>query len=91
MCETEVQPTVPDVCRRLEIIRLLLWRHRVPDLVPLFVAPYVVEFSCRVKDGEVDAADGDEYTVAAAVSRGVVLAVDVRRDDGAQLDEHVVH
>ncbi len=42
MCEAEVKPAVSYILRGLEVVDLLLWRHRVPDTVPLFVAPDVI-------------------------------------------------
>ena len=90
MRKAEVQPAIPYILRRREIVRLLLGCHRVPDPITLLVAPDVVQLRAGVEDEEVDAADRDQHAVSAPVPRRVVLAVDVRGDDGAQLHEHVV-
>ena len=90
MSKPEVQATITLILRRRQIMRLLLRRHRTPDTLPLLVPPHVVRLRPGVQNQEVDAADNYERPVPAAVAGRVVLAVDVGRDDGAQLHEHVV-
>lgn len=90
VCETEVQSTVPNVLSSRKVLLLLLGGHGVPQTVPLFVAPDIIQLCPRIKDQEIHTADGDEGTVSPSVSRCVVCAIDVGGDHRAQLDEHVV-
>lgn len=90
MRKPEIQPPIPHILRRLQILCPLLNRHPTPDLLPAFIPPNIVQLRAGVQNREVEHGDGDEDGVAASVARSVVCAVDVGVDDGAGLDEHVV-
>ena len=41
--------------------------HRIPDLVPLAIAPDVIGFGTGIKDDDVECADSDQYGVTTSV------------------------
>lgn len=90
MSEPEVKSPIADVLRSRQVLFLLLRRHGIPHAVPLLVTPYVVELRAGIEDYEVDATDGDQDSVAAAVPRGIILEVYVSRHHRAELYKHVV-
>ena len=69
MSKPEVKPAIPNVRRCLQIVRLLLWSHRIPYPVTLLVAPDVVELRGGVKYDQVDTSNGNENPIAATVAR----------------------
>lgn len=53
MRKTEVQPTVPNIRRRLQVMSPLLRRHTTPKLVALPISPHIVYLRERVQDAKV--------------------------------------
>ena len=58
MSESEVEPLTSLVSRGIHIVQLLLQTHSVPNLVSLFVAPYIVHFGENIKE-DVENTDTD--------------------------------
>ena len=65
--EPEVQTAVPRICCRLEIMRLFLRRHGIPNLGTLLVLPDIVRFHGRIQDEAVERADGDENRISSTI------------------------
>ena len=71
--ESKVEPLVPLICCRREVIKPLFRRHRAPFAVTLFVAPHVVGLYQPV-DHNVHAQKGEQLPIATDVARLVVCA-----------------
>jgi hypothetical protein len=89
MSEPEIQPLIPFISRRGQVIDPLILRHRIPFSIPRPVSPNVVSLSHKIKPN-VTKANRDQSTITTFVSRSIISSVYVRGDDSASLDEHVV-
>lgn len=89
MCEPEIQPLVPLISRSLKVMQLLILRHRILLPRPAPVPPYVVPLGEKI-DAEVYACDVYKIAIPLLIAWRVVVSVDVRGDDAADLDRHVV-
>jgi len=58
--------SAPSSFKRMETCAHL-WRHRVPNLCPLSIAPDIIRLRSWVQDTDVDTADDDEDLVAASI------------------------
>jgi hypothetical protein len=90
MLEPEVQPLVPFILRRSQIMRLFFMSPSVPNPSPRTILEYVITFS-EPEEDEVSGDDTEEDLVSAFVVGSVVGPVDVGSYQGAGLDEHVVY
>ena len=73
MRKPEIQPFIPLIRSSFQVFRLLLGRHGIPDLIPVPVAEDIVRFGEDVEE-QIDNAKGDEDSVSAFVTRGVVCS-----------------
>ena len=74
MSEPEIQPAVASVRCSGEVVRLLLRRHRIPDLGLGPVPPFIVLLHGRVEDKAVERANADEPACATTIWEGLNLA-----------------
>ena len=88
--EPEVQPLVPLIRGRPDILVLLLGGPTVPDLSLALVSEDVPSLGER-EEGQVADNDAEKDAVAPVVVRLVAWLVDVRGDQRSALHRHVVH
>jgi len=64
--EAEIQSLVALIRSRRQILEALLFRHGIPHLVPLGVAPHIVPLSEDIET-DIHAQNGNELLVTATV------------------------
>ncbi|KAI9733105.1 MAG: hypothetical protein M1834_003652 [Cirrosporium novae-zelandiae] len=89
MREPKVQPLIPPIRRRLQILYPLLLRHSVPDPLPISITQDIINFRQKIYD-DISTAESQECTVTLAIAGGIGFLVDVGRDDGSRLHAHIV-
>lgn len=89
MRKPKIQPLIPLIRRRRQIVILLLLAHRTPHPLPAAIDQHIEHLGAD-EEGEIERADADQHLVALPVQRLVLFAVDVGGDDVARLHGHVV-
>lgn len=89
MRKPEIQPLVPLISRRLQVLVLLLRCHCIPLTIPVLVPPYIVPLGQEIQPN-IPNRHTQQSAIAAFVIRRIVCTVHVGRDDGASLHKHVV-
>ena len=89
MLKSEVQPLIPLISRVFQILKSLVSRHRVPDLVALAIAIDIVHLRQAVQN-YVETQDPEQLAVTSSIKRRIVCSIHIRRYDPARLDEHVI-
>ena len=89
MGESEIQPLIALICRCGQIVQFLLLSHAVPSPVSIAIPLDIIHLCPQVQQ-DVDEQQEQKNTIASFVSRRVILLVDVRGDDAAGLDTHIV-
>ena len=89
MRKPKIQPLIPLILRRGQIVLLLLITHVLPDLIPIRIPLHIVVFNAN-NYHDIIRQDAQQDLVAPAIQRLVVVAVDVGADDAAGLHAHVV-
>jgi hypothetical protein len=89
MPEPEIQPLVPLILSRCQINSPLLHTHRAPNLLPRLVPPDVIALG-EEKKRQSQNTKPNQHAITPMVQRLVVLAVDIRAYDSAELNGHVV-
>jgi hypothetical protein len=89
MCKSKVQPLIPFISRRGQIIHLLIFTHSIPFPVPLPIPFHVVHLGAQVQE-DVEHYEEEQDLVSTFVSRGIIFLVDVGGDDAGCLNAHVV-
>lgn len=88
--EPKVQPFVPLVRCRPDILILLLRRPAIPNLRPGCI-PIDIPSLCQTAQDQITHHDTQQNLVTSVVVWFVTWLVDVRRYDGGSLDVHVVY
>jgi hypothetical protein len=89
MSKPKIQPLIPLIRRRRQVIQLFLLTHRSPHAIPVRIPFHIIQLSAQVQE-DVEHEDGKQDMVAALVARRVVFLVDVGGDDAGCLHAHVV-
>jgi hypothetical protein len=89
MSQLKILPPTPRIRRSLKIRLLCLLRHTNPLATPHPISPNIIHLRQAINNNIHDT-ESDQRLVALPVQRGIVLSVDVRDDNPADLDEHVV-
>lgn len=88
MGEPKVQPrTASHLCIR-SVCLLLILSQSIPDLVALLVAPDVIDLGQK-EENDGKHVNYEEVEVAPMIERGIIVHIDICRDDAAKLNTHL--
>jgi hypothetical protein len=80
--KTEIQSFVARVRCVCKVVNFLLLRHRIPLCVALLIPENIIAL-CESIQSDIETQNSDKRAVTPLISRRIVLAIYVRRDDTA--------
>ena len=89
MGKPEVQPLHPLILRVENIVFLLFFGHSLPLPIPYAISPNV-ECLYSIEQENIVHTDTQQYPIAPAIQRLIVIAINISSNDIARLHKHVV-
>jgi hypothetical protein len=89
MCKSKIQPFIPLILRRSNILQSLLITHTPPYPISVTIPLHIIHFCSQVQE-YIPHNQAENDGIPAMVQRRVVSSVDISCYDAGGLDGHVV-